>query len=913
MRLLERERECAAAQALIDAAATGGGGLLVVEGPSGIGKSVLLAEVVRRAGAAGVAARSVRATRPAAEAPFALARWLLDPLVRATPSALAAGWARHARPLFTGEVSGAGDRRVLVEGLVALVTELRLLAGALALIVDDAQWGDPASLEFLGVLSDRCEDVGVAAAIAIGTGQGEVDELSLRRLAATAGSRVLIPKPLSAGAVHELVLERLPAAEDGFAARVAEAAGGNPLLVAELIDSAAHHGTDALSVPEGVTRTVLLRVQDAGAAARALAEAVAVLGEAPLRLAAALAGLDGRTADRAADELIARQVLVAREPVRFLQPLVGDALSATIAPFELAARHRRAAELLGDDGADADRIAAHLLRTRPAGRPWVCETLRKAARTALGRGVPAVAARLLERALEEPPALADRGTVLLELASARGAAGRPEAILTFERALADEHEPARRGEAWLGLSRLLYARGEFTAAVTAGARGGAELPDGEPVAERLLAVELTAASSVPELAAEAMKRLDALVGTAPTEPALLAMLCTHQSARVIEVEQVPELARRAVAADPLISPEAHGIPLIYVAGALNFIDETVLAEELLDRGLERATELGDPLAEVNVRSVRAWCRIFRGRLALAGEDLDAMLAAGELGWPSIAALCAMPLIVLRLERGDLDGARDALLRAPAGAQVGQAWFTGAVALAENDAAAALTAFEAAGAELEDGLGVVNPGVLPWRSSAAAAARLGDLPRARSLAAIEVEHARRARGPRALGIALRIAGLVDDDPALLQESVTVLEGSPARLELSRSLAFLGAAQRRAGRTPAARATLSRALELAHECDAPPLVERTLAELRSAGARPRRRPRSGVRALTASERRTAEMAAAGRTTRQVAATLFLSPKTVEGHLTSVFRKLAISSRAELGPRLAAGEDDRSIVPS
>ncbi|MGH2928944.1 MAG: AAA family ATPase, partial [Solirubrobacteraceae bacterium] len=94
MRLLERERECAAAQALIDAAATGGGGLLVVEGPSGIGKSVLLAEVVRRAGAAGVAARSVRATRPAAEAPFALARWLLEPLVRATPSALAAGWAR---------------------------------------------------------------------------------------------------------------------------------------------------------------------------------------------------------------------------------------------------------------------------------------------------------------------------------------------------------------------------------------------------------------------------------------------------------------------------------------------------------------------------------------------------------------------------------------------------------------------------------------------------------------------------------------------------------------------------------------------------------------------------------------------------------------------------------------------------
>ncbi|HEY5429541.1 MAG TPA: hypothetical protein VIK04_10525 [Solirubrobacteraceae bacterium] len=421
----------------------------------------------------------------------------------------------------------------------------------------------------------------------------------------------------------------------------------------------------------------------------------------------------------------------------------------------------------------------------------------------MGRGAPAVAAALLERALDEPPAVEGRGALLLELASARAAAGRPEAIATFERALADVNEPARRAEAWGGLSRLLYARGEFTAAVTAGARGRAELPEDNPLAERLLAVELTAAFSVPELAADAIERLDALVGAAPTEPSLLAMLCTHQAARVIEIEQVPELARRAVAADPLINPESHGIPLIYVAGALNLVGESVLAEQLIDRGLQRATELGDPLAEVNVRSVRAWCRIFRGRLTLASEDLDAMLAAGELGWRSIDALCAMPLIVLRLEQGDLDGARDALRRAPAGAQVGRAWFTGAVALAVGDAAAALTAFEAAGAELEGGLGVVNPGVLPWRSSAAiAAAQLGELEHARSLAAIGVQHARRAKGPRALGIALRASGLVNDSPQLLEQSVAVLEGSPARVELARSLTFLGIAQRRAGHSPPA---------------------------------------------------------------------------------------------------------------
>jgi DNA-binding CsgD family transcriptional regulator len=203
--------------------------------------------------------------------------------------------------------------------------------------------------------------------------------------------------------------------------------------------------------------------------------------------------------------------------------------------------------------------------------------------------------------------------------------------------------------------------------------------------------------------------------------------------------------------------------------------------------------------------------------------------------------------------------------------------------------------------------MVNPGVRPWRSSAALAAwQLGRIEQARSLAEVEVQQARAAKGARALGIALRTGGLVGEDPQLLQESVAVLEGSPARLELARSLMFAGIAERRAGRKPQARATLSRALELATDCDAPPLVERTLTELRAAGGRPRRRPHTGMAALTPSERQTAELAAAGRTTKQIAAILFLSPKTVEGHLTSVFRKLGISSRSELGSRLAQQED-------
>src|SRR5690349_21477461 len=110
MRLLERDRESAAALALIESAVAGAGGLLVAEGPSGVGKSALLAELAGRAAAAGMVVRTARATRLGAEVPFALARWLLEPSVRAEPSVLDAGWARHARSLFEGEASGAGDR-----------------------------------------------------------------------------------------------------------------------------------------------------------------------------------------------------------------------------------------------------------------------------------------------------------------------------------------------------------------------------------------------------------------------------------------------------------------------------------------------------------------------------------------------------------------------------------------------------------------------------------------------------------------------------------------------------------------------------------------------------------------------------------------------------------------------------------
>ena len=195
----------------------------------------------------------------------------------------------------------------------------------------------------------------------------------------------------------------------------------------------------------------------------------------------------------------------------------------------------------------------------------------------------------------------------------------------------------------------------------------------------------------------------------------------------------------------------------------------------------------------------------------------------------------------------------------------------------------------------------SPGA--WRSGAALALHaLGREREARDAVAEEVALATRLAAPRALGIALRRAGLVEGDTARLEAAVVVLERSQAPLELAWALADLGAALRRAGRRAEAREPLRRALDLAHRCGADAAVAQAQTELLATGARPRRASLSGPAALTASERRVAEMAAEGMSNRDIAQALFVTQRTVETHLTHAFQKLRIDSRGALGAALA-----------
>jgi len=266
-----------------------------------------------------------------------------------------------------------------------------------------------------------------------------------------------------------------------------------------------------------------------------------------------------------------------------------------------------------------------------------------------------------------------------------------------------------------------------------------------------------------------------------------------------------------------------------------------------------------------------------------------------------------------MTRGDLDGAASTLDLLGLGAEVPDTghlhWFLHSRArlrILQGRVQDGLADLLELGRRFQ-ALGGHNPAIIPWRSEAALALlQLGDQQQARRLAAEEVELARCWGTPRAVGKALRAAGLVEGGATgleLLAEATAVLGDSPALLERAEALTNLGAALRRANRRTEARAPLRAGLALAHRCGAAPLEQRAHDELLAAVARPRRLALSGVESLTPSEQRIAAMAAQAMTNRDIAQALFVTPKTVEMHLNNAFRKLGISSRTQLPQALTA----------
>jgi len=265
------------------------------------------------------------------------------------------------------------------------------------------------------------------------------------------------------------------------------------------------------------------------------------------------------------------------------------------------------------------------------------------------------------------------------------------------------------------------------------------------------------------------------------------------------------------------------------------------------------------------------------------------------------------LALCLIERGELDAA-EAALEVPGGEERWGDTFTwadvldarGRLWLARGDAESALAECLACGERLKP-LGVSHEVVVPWRSAATEAAlRLGDSELAGELAGENLELARRFGAKREIGMALRAAGAVaggDKGIELLREAVDELRESEATLELAHAFTDLGGALLAEGHRLAAREALTEALELAHRCRADALEQAARERLVATGARPRRASARGSDALTPRERRIATMASDGLGNREIAEALFITTKTVETHLGRAYRKLEISSRAEL----------------
>src|SRR5438876_623026 len=255
------------------------------------------------------------------------------------------------------------------------------------------------------------------------------------------GARVLTARGLGPDATAALVRRRLGALPGALVGDRGDAqlgrdwhasTGGNPFLL-EALATALRDGDQKA---EPIAQAVLRRIGPEGPEGRRLARALAVLGgPAPLRQAAALAGLDLPAAARLADRLRAADVLAPGAVLEFAHPIVRTAVYESIPPGERALAHAEAARLLERDGADAERLALHLLRSEPGGDPRVAALLRAAATAATGRGAPGAAAACLRRALDEPPPAADRPGLLLELGIALARERSPAAVPALREAV----------------------------------------------------------------------------------------------------------------------------------------------------------------------------------------------------------------------------------------------------------------------------------------------------------------------------------------------------------------------------------------------------------------------------------------------------------------------------------------------
>jgi len=915
--LVERDAELAALAALLRNARAGEGGVLLLQGPPGIGKTALLDAAAGMA--SGVSVLRGRGGEVERELSFGLVRELFEPVMRAAPATSRRRWlsgAAGAASAVLGEVpEGEADAAAVTFGLYWLLAAIAEERPVL-LIADDLHWCDPSSLRWLVYLARRIE--GVPVALLAAARPAEPDEGSwVDHLVTAPGVRVFRPAALGPVATRLLIARGLATEpEDVFATACHDATGGNPWLLGELLDGVRDAGiaptADSVRLIDELAGdrlrlAVPARLARLDAAAGALARAVAVLGDGcELRHAHALAGISQSSAVGVLPALIAAGVLADAQPLAFVHPLLRSAVYLDLAEPVRAAEHGRAAALLHGSNAGAEAVSHHLLAAEPVGEAWALAALTDAARTALARGAPESAVAYLRRALQERPERSERAALMRSLGNALARLGDPTALDVLEGALELAASPAERIGIVVAAADPLLAsgRGGDARGLLLGALADADALDPElalTLAAQAGLTRVLGPSGSDEAAARLRASLPRLDASTPARRYAAGALALVQAVCDGTAEEAVRLARGALADTASVDEDARtGRPQHVARVALALAGEPEEALLGLERALGFSSARGSTMGEGVGIGWRALIQLLAGNVRETENDARAALAvlAGTgLSGPELGATAALAWALI--ERGELAEAADALAAAPpehgwGGAAVGcvrarllMARHLHREALVELDAVRAMAT--------QAGWRSLPP--VDWRAlEACACLGSGDEERALQRSGEDLAAAQRFGSRRELGRALRVRGLVAGPEAQLA-AIDCLRAAEYPLELARALVDHGAALRRAGERARSREPLLEGLELAAVCGASALVEQARTELRAAGARPRRVARSGLESLTPSERRVAALAAEGLSNAEVARALFVTVRTVEMHLSAVYRKLEIESRAAL----------------
>jgi len=886
--------------------------VVLVHGPPGIGKSALLRRFLRRLDGARVLQASGDETELALGY-GALSQFLvgLSPPLPVPLAALSASTAPSSDPLTAGAA--------LVELLGALQDE-----GPVVLVLDDAQWADSPSLHalvfalrrlrvdrVLALLSARDDSLAslppslhrlLSGEIGIELGLGGLSPPELGELAASLG------------------IDRLPAAA---VERVAEHTDGNPLhtlaLLAELPSSALLF--EDLPAPRAFGGMVVARLASCSPDAEALVAAASVLG---LRCPLGLAARVGRVAEPlvAIDVAVEAGLLETRATatttiVAFTHPLVRAAVYHDLAPSRRAALHAVAAELVDDEGA--------ALRHRVAATPGEDADLSRlvadyAAREA-ERGAWAAASAAFLAAARVSSTRTDRERHVIKAFDCLILAGDyGQAALLGEEMAAFSDSPLRR---W-ALGQFAFVGGKLEEAerlfldAWKVCDGSDDAALAGRIAASLAAVYVNRALG-PETVAWARRALEA-------EPALRFSVVNPPWLLVVGLAAsgCPEDGLALVSSLPEGDGEPDARRLEWLSGrgtVRMWTDDLRAARDDLSTVAEACIQRGPFQLGIVARFYLAETEYRLGHwdeAVVHGELAVSMARDSDQVWMMalVHAVAAFPLA----GRGKWDRARfHTEAAADAAAALGPAADLTWAAVARARLAIARGRYEDAATALGPvadlaarGPALEEPGIQPWRTLyAEALVRLGRLDEAEAaLTPLEALAAERERHSSLLAAA-RVRGSLEAARGRSREAQEAFEAGlvhAAAIDMPFERALLedtyGRLLRRAGERRQARERLERAEQTYARLGAEPYLHDVSRELAACGLKPRRRSSGNQLELTPQELAVARLVAVGRTNREVAAELVVSPKTVEYHLAHVYVKTGVRSRTELAARMATG---------